>query len=39
MIYERLKALYNAGVIKNLDPYVQKKLITNEQAEKIKRGD
>ena len=35
MIYERLKALYKAGVIKNLSNYVKKGLITPEQAREI----
>ena len=39
MIYERLKALYKAGVIKSLENYVAKGLITHEQAEEILKGE
>ena len=35
MIYERLKALYKQGKIKDLTVYVEKGLITKEQADKI----
>lgn len=35
MIFERIKALYEAGAIKNLDNYVAKGLITEEQAKEI----
>lgn len=35
MIFERLKALYEAGAIKNLEIYVAKGLITPAQAEEI----
>ena len=38
MIFERLKALYKAGRIKDLTNYVAKGLITPEQAEEIKNG-
>lgn len=37
MIFERLKALYKAGVIKDLTNYVTKGLITREQADEIMR--
>ena len=39
MIYERIKALYKAGAIKNLDNYVAKGLITAQQAEEILKGE
>ena len=39
MIYERLKALYNAGKIKDLTVYITKGLITQEQADKILKGE
>ena len=35
MIFERLKALYKAGVIKNLSVYIEKGLISQEQADEI----
>ena len=35
MIFERLKALYESGKIKDLSNYVKKGLITSEQAEEI----
>lgn len=35
MIYERLKALYKAGKIKKLSVYIDKKLITQQQAQEI----
>lgn len=35
MIFERLKALYKAGAIKDLTNYVKKGLITQAQAEEI----
>lgn len=38
MIFERLKALYEQGKIKNLSVYVEKGLITKEQAEEIIKG-
>ena len=38
MIFERLKALYKAGKIKDLSVYVEKGLITQEEANIIK-GD
>ena len=38
MIFERLKALYKAGRIKNLSNYVAKGLITEEQAREIMEG-
>lgn len=38
MIYERIKALYEAGKIKDLTNYVEKGLITPEQAEEIIKG-
>jgi hypothetical protein len=37
MILERIKALYLAGVITNLDNYVRLNLITAQQAEEIRR--
>lgn len=39
MIYERLKALYEAGKIKDLTNYVKKGLITPEEAERIVKGE
>lgn len=38
MIFERLKALYKAGKIKDLTVYVKKGLITQSQAEEIIKG-
>lgn len=38
MIFERLKALYKAGKIKDLTIYVEKGLITKEQAYEIMKG-
>ena len=38
MIFERLKALYEQGKIKNLSVYVEKGLITKEQAEEIEKS-
>lgn len=38
MIYERIKKLYLAGKITDLDIYVKKGLITQEQADEIKRS-
>lgn len=35
MIFERLKVLYGAGKIKSLRIYVEKGLITQEQANEI----
>ena len=35
MIFERIKALYKAGIIKSLKAYVEKGLITEEQAKEI----
>jgi hypothetical protein len=35
MIFERLKALFIAGVIKDLTIYVTKEIITEEQAFEI----
>lgn len=35
MIYERLKKLYKDGKIKDLSVYVEKGLITKEQANEI----
>lgn len=35
MIFERLKALFVAGIIKNLTIYVNKGLITDKQALEI----
>lgn len=39
MIFERLKILYKQGKIKDLSVYVEKGLITKEQAEEIIKGD
>lgn len=39
MIYERLKVLYNTGVIKSLKNYVAKGIITPQQAESIMAGE
>lgn len=38
MIFERLKALYKQGKIKDLSNYVVKGLITAQQAEEILKG-
>ena len=38
MIFERIKALYLAGKIKNLANYVKKGLITQTQANEIKNS-
>lgn len=38
MIFERLKKLYKDGKIKNLDIYVEKGLITAQQANEIMKG-
>lgn len=38
MIFERLKALYKQGKIKDLTVYVEKGLITKEQANEILKG-
>ena len=38
MIFERLKALYNAGKIKDLTNYVAKGLITKKQANEITKA-
>ena len=38
MIYERLKKLYKDGKIKDLTVYVEKGLITKEQANEIMKG-
>lgn len=38
MIFERIKKLYAEGKIKNLSVYVEKGLITKEQAEEIIKG-
>lgn len=35
MIFERLKALYKEGRIKDLTNYIDKGLITQEQADEI----
>ena len=37
MIFERLKALYKAGKIKDLTIYIEKGLITAEQAKEIEK--
>lgn len=39
MIFERLKALYKTGAIKSLKAYVEKGLITEEQAIEILKGE
>ena len=39
MIYERLKKLYKDGKIKDLTVYVEKGLITKEQADEILKGE
>ena len=39
MIFERIKALYKAGAIKSLATYVEKGLITEEQAKEIIKGE
>ena len=38
MIFERIKKLYAEGKIKNLSVYVEKGLITQEQAKEIIKG-
>lgn len=38
MIFERLKALYKAGKIKDLTIYIEKGLITKEQAYETMKG-
>lgn len=38
MIFERLKALYQQGKIKDLSVYVEKGLITAEQAKEIEKS-
>lgn len=38
MIFERIKKLYAEGKIKNLSVYVEKGLITKEQANEILKG-
>ena len=38
MIFERLKALYEQGKIKDLTIYIEKGLITQEQANEIMKG-
>lgn len=38
MIFERIKKLYAEGKIKNLSVYVEKGLITKEQANEIIKG-
>lgn len=38
MIFERIKALYEQGKIKNLSVYVEKGLITKEQAKEIEKS-
>lgn len=38
MIFERLKFLYKIGKIKNLSIYIEKGLITLEQANEILEG-
>ena len=38
MIFERLKKLYKDGKIKDLTVYVEKGLITKEQANEIMEG-
>lgn len=38
MIFERIKKLYAEGKIKNLSVYVEKGLITQEQANEIMKG-
>ena len=38
MIFERLKKLYKDGKIKDLSVYVEKGLITKEQANEIMKG-
>lgn len=38
MIFKRIKKLYAEGKIKNLSVYVEKGLITKEQAEEIIKG-
>lgn len=38
MIFERIKALYEQGKIKDLTIYVEKGLITAEQAKEIEKS-
>ena len=38
MVFERIKHLYKTGVIKSLDNYVKKGIITQEQANEILGG-
>lgn len=38
MIFERLKALYQQGKIKDLSVYVEKGLITAEEAKEIEKS-
>lgn len=38
MIFERIKALYEQGKIKKLSVYVEKGLITKEQAKEIEKS-
>lgn len=38
MIFERIKKLYADGKIKNLSVYVEKGLITAEQAKEIEKS-
>ena len=38
MIFERIKKLYAEGKIKDLSVYVEKGLITAEQAEEIEKS-
>lgn len=35
MVFERIKYLYDNGLIKSLDNYVRKGIITQEQADSI----
>jgi len=35
MVFERIKRLYENGLIKSLDNYVKKGIITQEQADEI----
>ena len=39
MIFERLKALYKQGKIKDLTIYIEKGLITQTQADEILKGE
>lgn len=38
MIFERIKKLYTEGKIKNLSVYVEKGLITADQAKEIEKS-